>query len=440
MLAMSDEQKNILLTSMEMFNDTCNSISERYPDVTSKEVLHKLCYKKTRSLSPDVPAQFVCQAQRRVAAANKTRKSQLKSKKVRRRKKASLHKPASFRKHAAIQYDGCTLDISGMFTAPTFEPSSRYGTEKLHEISLATYRIRKREKVGVLLDDNAVRSLARGKLCSSALLEYRERSGEFYMIFSVDIVEPEPDKNGGVLGIDLGVVNIAVLSDGTTYTSERLETMRRKRLRVRRELQARSTPSSRKRLKKIGFREARFRRDENHCISKQIVQRAKDTGCAIALEDLSGINASTTVAKSYRARRFGWSFAQLGQFIEYKARLAGVGVIYVNPAYTSQTCPRCGHTSKKNRPTRDEFKCCKCGCHGEADHIAAMNVSACGMLLIREPETATKRGHYWVPVNVPAVQRRRLDKKTVPSREGTEIVRSVPGSCNHKPATSVVGN
>ena len=69
-----------------------------------------------------------------------------------------------------------------------------------------------------------------------------------------------------------------------------------------------------------------------------------------------------------------------------------------------------------------------------------MNISACGMLLIREPETATERGHYWVPVNVPAVQRRRLDKKTVPSREGTEIVRSVPGSCNHKPATSVVGN
>jgi len=260
-------------------NDTCNSISERYPDVTSKEVLHKLCYKKTRSLSPDVPAQFVCQAQRRVAAANKTRKSQLKSKKVRRRKKASLHKPASFRKHAAIQYDGCTLDISGMaptssgcatdsapcpfgtfagrlpITAPTFEPSPRYGAEKLHEIALATHRIRKREKVGVLLDDNAVRSLARGKLCSSALLEYRERSGEFYMIFSVDIVEPEPDKNGGVLGIDLGVVNIAVLSDGTTYTSERLEAIRRKRLRVRRELQARSTPSSRKRLKKIGSRD-----------------------------------------------------------------------------------------------------------------------------------------------------------------------------------------
>jgi len=215
---------------------------------------------------------------------------------VRRRKKASLHKPASFRKHAAIQYDGCTLDVSGMFTAPTFEPSPRYGTEKLHEISLATHIIRKREKVGVLLDDNAVRSLARGRLCSSALLEYRERSGEFYMIFSVDIVEPEPDKNGGVLGIDLGVVNIAVLSDGTTYTSERLEAIRRKRLRVRRELQARSTPSSRKRLKKIGSREARFRRDENHCISKQIVQHAKDTGCAIALEDLSGINASTTVS------------------------------------------------------------------------------------------------------------------------------------------------
>lgn len=391
MLAMSDEQKDILLTAMEMFNDTCNSISMKYPEITSAGVLHELCYKKTRSMLPDVPAQFVCRAQRRVAAANKARKAQLKSKKVRRRKKASLHKPAAFRKHAAIQYDARTLDISGMFNAPRFVPSVRYGAEMLHELSLSTHKSNRREKVGVLLDDNAARSLARGEIRPSALLEYRERSGEFYIIFSVDIVEPEPEKHGDVLGVDLGVTNIAVLSDGTTYMSEQVESIRRKRFKVRKELQERGTPSSRKRLKKTGSRESRFRRDVNHCISKQIVQRAKDTGCAIALEDLSGINASTTVAKGYRARRFGWSFARLGQFIEYKAKLAGVGVIYVNPAYTSQTCPQCGYKSRKNRPTRDEFKCCECGCRGEADYIAALNIGACGMLLILEPAVSIRR-------------------------------------------------
>lgn len=44
-----------------------------------------------------------------------------------------------------------------------------------------------------------------------------------------------------------------------------------------------------------------------------------------------------------------WAFAQLGDFITYKARRAGVPVVYVDPAYTSRTCSRCGHVDKANR-------------------------------------------------------------------------------------------
>ena len=92
-------------------------------------------------------------------------------------------------------------------------------------------------------------------------------------------------------------------------------------------------------------------------MSKYLVEKAKDTNCAIALEDLSGINSRTTVRKPQRAERLSWAFYQLRSFITYKARLAGVPVVLVDPAYTSQRCNACGHTEKGNRKNQAEFVC-----------------------------------------------------------------------------------
>ncbi|PVE10164.1 transposase [Streptomyces scopuliridis] len=84
----------------------------------------------------------------------------------------------------------------------------------------------------------------------------------------------------------------------------------------------------------------------------------------------------------------GAPFHQLGSFLEYKARRAGVPFIEVDPAYTSQRCPRCGHTERANRPTRDHFSCRRCGLAGPADHVAGVNIA--------------KRGSSaWVLVNAP---------------------------------------
>ncbi|MER3402668.1 MAG: transposase, partial [Armatimonadota bacterium] len=65
---------------------------------------------------------------------------------------------------------------------------------------------------------------------------------------------------------------------------------------------------------------------------------------------------------------------QLRSFIEYKARLAGVPVVIVDPRNTSRTCPACGHVAKANRPTQAEFRCVECGFAGPADAIAAENI------------------------------------------------------------------
>ncbi|WP_306307201.1 transposase, partial [Alicyclobacillus acidiphilus] len=121
-------------------------------------------------------------------------------------------------------------------------------------------------------------------------------------------------------------------------------------------------------------KESRFVANENHRIAKMLVTKAKDTGRGIAIEDLKGIRDRITVRKAQRRQQHSWAFHQPRSFIEYKARLAGVPVVLVDPRNTSRTCPNCGHCDKKNRPTRDDFHCQSCGFAGPADGVAAVNI------------------------------------------------------------------
>src|SRR5262249_7011471 len=118
----------------------------------------------------------------------------------------------------------------------------------------------------------------------------------------------------------------------------------------------------------------RFQRHVNHCISKQLVQKAKRTKQGIALEDLTGINLRTRVRHSDRARRGNWSFDQLGQFIRYKARLYGVQMVEIDPRYTSQRWAFCAHTERVNRCSKDSFLCRPCGYVYRAALNAAINI------------------------------------------------------------------
>jgi putative transposase len=123
-------------------------------------------------------------------------------------------------------------------------------------------------------------------------------------------------------------------------------------------------------------REARFRREKNHLISKGLVAKAKDTGRGIALEDLQGIRDRQRFRKQQRAKISGWTFSQLRTFIESKAQLAGVTVIPVDPRNTSRTCPVCGHCETANRKSRAEFECRVCGHRSHADLVGALNIRA----------------------------------------------------------------
>ncbi|MFF0309722.1 RNA-guided endonuclease InsQ/TnpB family protein [Streptosporangium sp. NPDC004379] len=217
------------------------------------------------------------------------------------------------------------------------------------------------------------------------------RGGMWFLIATCEVPEaPLNTTPAGWIGVDRGIVNLATTSDGVNHSGRELNRYRRRMARLRAELQAKGTKSARRKLKRRAGRESRHAAQVNHKIADEIVADAQRTGRGIAVEDLAGIRERVRFWPSQRATLSSWPFHQMGEFLSYKGRRAGVPYTAVDPAYTSQTCPVpwCGSVCRGNRPTRDAFSCRSCGFAGPADHIAALNV-------------ARRAGVAWVFVNAP---------------------------------------
>ncbi|MFG2521708.1 RNA-guided endonuclease InsQ/TnpB family protein [Streptomyces sp. NPDC048527] len=201
-----------------------------------------------------------------------------------------------------------------------------------------------------------------------------QRGGKWFLIATCDL--PEPDVMGPAdwIGVDRGIVNLATTSDAVNYQGRGLRRYRNWCARKRAELQKKQTRSATRRLARRSKKERRHATHLNHRISKEIVSVAQRTGRGIAIEELDGIRGRVRLRRDQRGTLSSWPFHQLGRHLAYKAQWAGVAFLEVDPAYTSQRCPRCGHTEKANRPTRDHFCCRRCGLAGPADVVAGVNV------------------------------------------------------------------
>jgi IS605 OrfB family transposase len=158
-------------------------------------------------------------------------------------------------------------------------------------------------------------------------------------------------------------------------------------------LQAKGTPSAKRHLQRLSGRERRFTVNINHCISKLVVQQPFE---AIALEKLQ-IKREKRNGKRFNSKLGQWAFRQLQQYIEYKAEAYGKVVVYVNPAYTSKTCSRCGARGVRKGLV---FRCPSCGFQLNADLNAARNIAQKGMTLLSR-----------LPVNQPIVASQRVATK-----------------------------
>lgn len=185
---------------------------------------------------------------------------------------------------------------------------------------------------------------------------------------------PEPEVTEGIeMGIDLGIKCPAV-----SYTSNgkvkfhgngrQNKYMRRHFRKMRKRLQK---GKHIKALKRMNNKEQRIMKDIDHKISRDIIQTATANNVTkIKLERLENIRSTTRKSRKNNPSLHSWSFYRLAQFIEYKGKLAGINVEFVNPAYTSQKCPKCG----KTHHAKDRQYVCKCGFHIHRDLLGAMNI------------------------------------------------------------------
>jgi len=207
--------------------------------------------------------------------------------------------------------------------------------------------------------------------------------GEFYLMATVSIPDPPLVVTNGVLGVDLGLVNLATDNEGRAYSGEAVKACRRRLKRLRGYLQrckaVKKSRNARKHLQRVRRKQSRFVQHTNHCLSKAIVRAALDSRKAIALEDLKGIRErASAYSREFRWQMGHWAFAQLGAFVVYKAKQAGIPVTFVDPRNTSRTCSVCGHCAKENRKSQAQFLCLQCGLDMNADVNAAINIGVRG--------------------------------------------------------------
>jgi putative transposase len=336
--------------TLKGFADACNYILDvaKQEQCWNTTKLHHKVYKATRKLT-ELKANHVCQAIRRVIGNAKAVKQ--------------IHK---FRP-TSVSLDARTFKY--------IEDSQQVG------ITLKSKRVNFDLAIG-----GYQIALLKGQIPTSATLS-KTRQGDYYINIVVEIPIQPTRKTPKILGVDLGRRDIATTSEGKSWDGKQLKETRARFTRVRASIQTKRTKSSKKLLRRLSGSERRFQAWINHNISKQLVCDANEIKAAIAFEDLTGIRQTAKVRKSQRREHNSWAFYQLRLFTEYKATVAGIPIVLVDPRYTSKTCNCCKAIGNRDGKV---FRCLnlKCGWTGDADHNGAKNISALGAA-VNQPGIST---------------------------------------------------
>lgn len=230
----------------------------------------------------------------------------------------------------------------------------------------------------------------------------QDRKGRYYLAVAYTFV---PEKKGNlnpknIMGVDLGVAvpaYIATNYDGwykqAVGDAEHIRNFETQMTKRKRSLQSsrkwagdgsvgHGVKTRIKPLEKLSGKIARFKEHHNHVWSRYIVNEAVKMNCGrIQMEDLTGVSNDSAFLKT-------WTYYQLQQMIEYKAKEAGIEVVKVDPKYTSSRCNKCGNIHTKDnvkqwRPSQDQFKCMTCDWGHKffvnADWNASLNISIDGI-------------------------------------------------------------
>ena len=338
----SVEQSESLRLVQQSFTWACNYLVPIVQEnrCWNRKDLHHAAYYQVKAQSRAPGSQMICNAIRTVCDAYKVLKL----------KRSQEIPTITFRANSSVHYDKRTYSL-------------KHG-------SISLYTLDGRMKVLMLLGDFQKKYLEHGKPREAELIC---KQGTWFFNLVLELVSPKLSIDMlRALGVDLGENNTAATSSGKLYGGGKVRHARDRALALRRRLQSNGSKSAKQLLQKISGKEARHMRHVNHCVSKAIVADAIAAKCnTIALEKLTNIRKRIKAGKRMRSRLHRWAWAQLQNFITYKAEAAGLLIKFVNPAYTSKTCSVCG---KLGIRTKHRLKCDNCGIQRHSDLNASLNI------------------------------------------------------------------
>jgi predicted transposase len=246
-LLTNKESHSALWRTMRAFNFVCNQLSKQAFDskTYNKIQIQREFYQGHRETMPKFSSQLLIRAMDVVAQSYKTKRT----------KKSNFFSQAS-----AVVYDARCLTLK--------------------EDSISIWTSNGRLNIPIQVYNKELFKFRQGQI------DLVCQNKQFYLLVTLELPEPLSYDAEDVIGVDLGVKNIAVDSTGKIFTSDIVENKRKKYHSYRQRLQERGTRSAKRRLKSFGKKESRFRKDINHQISKYLISKAKGTLSAIALEDI----------------------------------------------------------------------------------------------------------------------------------------------------------
>jgi len=379
-LDMGQSAADLLHQTTDHFLDAANHVVDVAwePDwkITSKQKLHDLTYYDVREDSP-LPANLVQAARSCAAEAVDGVVKRWKNGD----KASKPHFTSRFARYDArtvtINDDHCTLaTIDGRIKADFILPNKTRDTPHSQYLFNDEYDVK------------------------GATLHYHTVEDCFYLHVRIkpavenDDADTGNSKHVSVLGVDLGITNIAVTSTGQFWSGGELNHWHREYENRRGDLQQTGTRWAHINVQRVGRKQTGRFEQLLHTVSNELVEEALENDCThIVFEKLKGIRERLPHAKAVHK----WAFHRLFEYVTYKAGLEGLVVTQINPAYTSQRCSKCGFTHEDNRPHnngQDEFDCLKCGYDVHADYNAAKNI---GLKYLRDQQ---KSGRGGAPVGV----------------------------------------
>ncbi|MEZ3117788.1 RNA-guided endonuclease InsQ/TnpB family protein [Halobaculum sp. MBLA0147] len=283
------------------------------------------------------------------------------------------------------------------FTSPHLVYESRTATFHDDYVSLAT--VDGRIKADYVLPENPENTPHQKYLFNDdyeiTSAELHRKHGEWQLHIcctadvEIDTSAQTATENGTVLGVDLGVNQLAVTSTGQFWSGDEFDHWRREYEKRRGDLQEHGTRWAHENIQSVGRKEEGRFKQTLHRISNELIAEARENGCTvIAFEDLADIRERTGASWGHK-----WAFDRLYEYVEYKAEAYGLDVHQVNPKNTSRRCSECGFTHPDNRNGTD-FECLKCEYQNDADYNAAKNI---GLRYLRGTQTESDGG---APVGV----------------------------------------